>query len=90
MSLQFGMDDENDGTIAVNLLPLVASSSKTRVDSVANGQRWERVSLCIVDAISVFIAEEFCIRKTSHCNGYLYLMYISSTSSESSFTRCQS
>ena len=40
MSPQFGMDDENDGTIAVNLLPLVASSSKMRVDSVANGQRW--------------------------------------------------
>ncbi|KAK2186157.1 hypothetical protein NP493_212g05054 [Ridgeia piscesae] len=39
MSLQFGLDEENDGTIAINLLPLVASNSKTRVDNVATGQR---------------------------------------------------
>ena len=39
MSLQFGLDEENDGTIAINLLPLVASNSKKRVDNVATGQR---------------------------------------------------
>ncbi|KAI0237248.1 Fanconi anemia group D2 protein [Lamellibrachia satsuma] len=39
MSLQFGLDDENDGTIAINLLPLVASNSKSRVDIIATGER---------------------------------------------------